>query len=131
MALSQDGFTFAGLTHHGDIIPAPAETPIVQGKFFGVQGEGNIVGERYGRDLICEVHLTGYASASALKAAIDTIRAKQGKLTGTITVTGNLAQAVTSATFLEVSELPPGVMKDASNVNGWHARCTLRWRKRN
>lgn len=130
MAISHDGYTFAGLTHHGDIVSPPAETPVVTGQFFGVKGEGMIVGERYGRDLMCQAHLVGYENAANLKAAIQAIRNKQGKLTGTITVTGNLAQTLQSCTFLEVQEPEPGAMYDASGVNGWHQQIVLKWRQR-
>lgn len=130
MALSHDGFTFADLTHHGDLISAPSETPVKTGQFFGVKGEGQIVGERYGRDMVCRVHLKGYANAAALKTAIQSIRDKQGKLTGTLTVTGNLAQTIASVTFLEIQEPEPGAMRDASGVNGWHQQCVLKWRQR-
>lgn len=87
-------------------------------------------GETYGRDVECRAHLFGYNSVALLKAAIGRIRDKQGKLTGTLTVTGNLAQTLSDMTFVEVIEPPPGARYDGSGVNGWHQEIILRWRQR-
>lgn len=131
MSLSHDSYTFESLTDHGDIVAqTPKELPIVRGQFFGVKGEGALIGETYGRDVECRAHLFGYNSVALLKAAIGRIRDRQGKLTGTLTVTGNLAQVHQEMTFVEVIEPPPGARYDGSGVNGWHQEIILRWRQR-
>lgn len=131
MALSHDGYSFESITDHGDLVSqTPNELPIVTARFFGVKGEAQLVGETYGRDVYCRARLFGYSTAALLKAAVANIRARQGKLLGTLTVTGNLAQSLTEMTFVDVIEPDPGAQLDGSGVNGWHQEIILRWRRR-
>jgi hypothetical protein len=131
MALSHDGYNFESITDHTDLVSGtPAQLPIVPGQFFGVKGEAHLIGETYGQDLYCTALLFGYNTAALLKAAVKRIRDKQGKLTGTLTVSGNLAQSHAQCTFLEVIEPEPGAQYDGSGQHDWRQRIVLKWRRR-
>eukprot|EP00913_Durusdinium_trenchii_P028459 g26687.t1 len=105
MPLSHGGYNFLGNTTHGDVVPAgPFELSDVRTKFFGVIGESEIRGEPGGRDLTCRMTLRGYASETALIAAFNEIASKANQLTGTLTVTGNLAKTFGNCTFKGVAK---------------------------
>lgn len=129
MTITQDGFNFEGATHHGDLVSPQAETPVVQGQFFGVRGEAHLVGEPYGQDIECDLTLTGYSTATLLKAAIARIERKKGQLTGAVVLTGNLAHTYPPMTFLDVRK-PTPAQYDGSGVNGWTQTIYLKWRQR-
>src|SRR5258708_6069914 len=87
--ITQDGYDFGGSSLHGDLVAAaPYELPIEFGQWFGVQNEAHIVGEQYGRPLVCDYTLDGFETSAALKAAIKAIDRKAGQLSGDVVMTG-------------------------------------------
>lgn len=131
MSLSHDGYSFLGVPHGTIVAETPFEMPIVLGQFFGVTGEAHIIGEPYGRDLSCELTLQGYASITALQAAIDALDARAGVLTGTLTetISGN-SRTFPQTTFIGFQQAPPGPFLDGSGVYGWVCFGRLLWRQR-
>ncbi len=90
---------FSGDTHN-DILPSgPFALSDSRAKFFGVIGEAEIQDQPGGRDLSCLTVFRSYATAQALKAAVDAVHALANQLTGTLTSDGNLAQSFANCTF--------------------------------
>lgn len=116
--------------YHGDIVVASDfEAEITAEKYFGVQGESHLVGAPAGRDLVCEYMLTGYASATLLGAAMQTISAQIGLLTGPVSILNvNLAGTFNNCTFMGYRTQPR--FYDGSGVNGWCVIGQLIWRQR-
>lgn len=128
MAISHDGYDFEN-QHHGDIRPtSPPRLQLVVAEFAGLDGESHLVGGLTGRELTCRYLMDGYASRTALKTATDAIHAQTGQLTGTITITGNLARTIPKCTFLGF--VHEEGRYDGSGVNGWFVRGLLIWRQR-
>lgn len=126
MSLSQGGFTFGGVTLHGDLLPSEWELRDVRGNFFGVGGEVEIRGERGARDLLCHFTLSGFATAAAALIAFKTIEAQTNRLSGTLTVTGNLAAAYGNCTFK--GAVRDRIVRDAA-TGTFLFRGVLRWRQ--
>lgn len=98
----------------------------------GVLGESHLIDEPKGRNLICEITFQNYATHDLLKADLDTLAAKSGKLTGTLSITlaGNTT-TYAKCTYVGVVIAPPGPFFDGSGVHGWVAFAALQWRQRN
>lgn len=129
MSLSQDSFAFESSSYHGDIVPGPWNPQIVVEEFFGVAGEAHLNGAWGGRDLRCDYDLIGYASSTALNAAILRIDAKINQLTGTLTIAGNISHSFPKCSFLGYERGP--MFLDGSGINGWCCFGRLHWRQRN
>lgn len=129
MPLSHDGYAFqSGIS--GSVEPYSPEVPMVIGKSFGVLGESHLIGSPYGRDLNCELTISGYASDAACQAAIADIHNRIGTLTGTLTNTVlGVASSYPNSTFLQCY-VSDGPRRDGSGVHGWFARLRLTWRQR-
>lgn len=131
MSLSQNGFSFLDAKHMPIVPGGPFELPVVNGQFFGVQGESHIIGEPFGRELFCDVTLDGYASTAALEDDLRTLDTKIGKLTGTLSETiGAGTRTFPLSTFLGYQTFPPGAFLDGSGQNGWVIMLRLVWRQR-
>ena len=91
-------------------------------------GEGHLIDEPKGQPIACRCTLHDYATHDALQDAIDEINSQAGKLTGTLTVTGNVAHEVAKCTFLGF-ELER-TFYDGSNVHDWTAFGRLHWIRR-
>lgn len=130
VSLTHDGFTFFG-HNHGVVVPGEYDVPVVPGQWFGVVGEAHIIGERYGRLITCRLTMDGYATPQALKADLDTLKTKIGKLTGTLSVVidGGTEQYA-KTTFINFQPDPNGHFYDGSNVHDWVLFVTLLWRQR-
>lgn len=127
MGITQNAFNF-GSNLHGDLIPAANFDPqVIVGQFFGVRGEAHLLGDISGRDLTCDFMLSGFGTSALLDAAIKTIEAQMGRLTGTVSLTGNIVTSQPNCTFLAFERGP--MMIDGSGVNGWLVRGRLRWRQ--
>lgn len=129
MTLSQDSYTFAGLTLHQDVIPEDThEAHNVIGQFFGVIGEAVILDSPKGRELSMTGTLVGYATYASLMTAFDAINAQQNQLSGTLTVTlAGSSHDYPNCTFKGATRERP--IKNA--VDGtWRLPITLRWRQR-
>jgi hypothetical protein len=129
MSLTHDGFTFFG-HDHSTVLADEYDVPVVPGQWFGVAGEAHVVGERYGRRLTCRLTMSGYASPAALKADLDTLKTKIGKLTGTLAVViAGGTEQYTKATFLGFRPAAPA-FRDGSGQHGWVQFLELMWRQR-
>jgi len=123
VSITHDGFTFghkAGVMQFG-----PVAVPIQIDRFPGLKGESIITGQPYGREFWCSYTLDGLTHSELLEALLDIDR-NAGQLTGTVTVTGNDAQAIDDAVFVGFERNGPYFV-DGSGVNGWVQRGRLRW----
>lgn len=131
MSITQDSTTLAANGQHGLITAiGPHEVPIAIGRWFGVEGESHIIGSRYGRELVCDVTFSGYASRAALQTALDLMSSYNGALTGTVTqsISGD-STTFNECTFLGFEAARPAFY-DGSGVNDWVMFGRLRWRQR-
>lgn len=127
MALSHGGFGFFGTTTHNDVLPTgPHDVSDVHAKFFGVIGESELRGEPGGRWLQCKMTLRGYSTAQLLISDFNTINSKVNKLTGTLTVTGNLAATYVNCSFKGATR--EKIIHDAATGN-YLCDIMLRWRQ--
>lgn len=108
MSVSHDSYNFGGSLVHGDIVEGPYELPVEVSQFFGVIGESHIPGYRYGREIFLDVQLDGYLTHALITAAIDAIKTKEGRLTGTLTIsTGSISRTLPKCTFVKFEHGPP------------------------
>lgn len=94
----------------------------------GLQGEGHLVDEAKGGDIVLEVTYYGYANEQFCRNAFRTDRAKCGKLLGTLWIN---TISYGTATFLSAQMLGDrfgnGVKLDGKN-NLVYCEAILRWR---
>lgn len=126
MSLSHDGFAFLSALHTRVEPETPYDIDIGVRQFAGVQGELHLVDETKGRNLFSLLTASGYATPALLEAALQTIHAKAGKLTGTLTADGT---TYVKCTFIGIEPIEPA-FQDGSGANGWVQRVRLRWRQR-
>lgn len=130
MSLSHDGYTFEDAPHKPVRHGSSPEPQIVIGQFFGVNGESHLIHPATGgRDLWCQILLSGYETTAAMQTAVETIEAKVGVLTGTLTETidGN-NRTWEQCTFLGI-DLPEDIFNEP-HQNWTHLDAVLRWRQR-
>lgn len=127
MALSHDGYNFES-AKHGAVEYGELETPLIVAEFNGVVGVSVIADEPKGQLLRCRAWIDGYASLTLVQDAVDAIQAKQGTLTGTLTVTGGAADTIERCTFSKFT--PERPFLDGSGVHGWVCRGILAWIRR-
>lgn len=129
MTLSHDGYGFESAPHDPVRYAGAPELQLIVRQFVGVLGESHDIGETQGRELVCRIRLDGYATTTALQAAIETLESKAGALTGTLTETiGGNNRTWEQCTFLGV-ELPRDIFNDP-NQNWTQLDAILRWRQR-
>jgi len=127
MSLSFAGLSF-GSHPHGPITAGPWDVQKVRQQWFGVTGEAHLVGRATGRQLSTWLHLTGYASHSALATGIAALSDYLG-VNGTLTITiGADTGTYTNVTFESFSEQEAPFL-DGSGVNGWQTRLQLIFRQ--
>lgn len=128
MALIHDGYGFEG-ARHGIVRFGPLETPLHIGRFNGVNGVSVIADEPKDQVIFCdEVWLRDYETQQGIKDAIDAIQLQQGKLTGTLFVTGPAELEVPKCTFASFEcELE---FFDGTGQHGWVCRGRLTWLRR-
>lgn len=118
-----------GVSVHGTPRIGQWDAPHVIHRWFGVVGEATFSGRNHGREIVLPIHLTGYASLTAILTGINTIQNARG-LAGTLTIDlgGGDAPTFANCVFksLELSEDP---WLDGSGVNGWQCDGTLIWRQ--
>lgn len=138
MSLLHDGYNFNSPPIHDPIVqPESPELQIVESVFAGVKGAAHLIGETGPNDLFCLAIYHNYNTKALLKADIDEIRGKVGKLRGTLTeVIAGSTLTYPQCTFMGITEIPPrggthsGAFFDGSGVHGWTQYTILRWRKR-
>lgn len=118
-----DLYVFACGDAHEIPPPAPRDQAIIVSRWFGIQGEGHIVGGKWGRDIACQGTYFGADTMQILVAAIDTDDSQE--LTGELFVN---SVSYGMATFLGVGATrPPQV--DGRNGK-WFTDVLFRWRLR-
>lgn len=110
--------------HDPPPIPSP-DPAIIAARWFGVQGEGHIVGGTWGRDLSLRALYRGYASYAALVTAFAADAAKVGALTGPVAIDG-VSHGNGTLTGVRMTDRP---MPDGKN-GLWFAPAVLTWRLR-
>lgn len=127
MALTQDAYLFEDC-EHGIVQEGPLLTPLIFGRFNGVNGVSIIADESKEQMIFCRAVLEDYADLDALDQALGALRFQQGKLTGTLTVSGAIAQEFPKCTFVgfEIERK----FYDGSNVHDWCAFGRLVWIRR-
>lgn len=127
MALEQDAYQFEDV-EHGIVQEGPLTTPLIVGAFNGVLGVSIIADESKEQMIFCRAVLQGYDDLPELDQAIGALRFQQGKLTGTLTVSGDIDQEFKKCTFVAF-ELERKFY-DGSGVNDWCAFGRLVWIRR-
>ena len=126
MTIAQGATTFGTL--HGAMNEGPWNMPIQTLSVPGAIGVSHLIDETKERQLSCPFRIHGYASYALCKAALDAVDAVNGKLTGTVTITGTLASTYTNCTFIGFDR---GQIKyDGSGQNGWWVEGRLVWIQR-
>lgn len=127
MALSHDSYSFEG-ARHGVIEFGPLDTPLIVVGFSGVYGVSVIADDHKAQPISCRAWIEGFETLQGLQNAIDEIHLRQGKLTGTLTVSGPAAQQIQRCTFAAFE--PERPFFDGSGVHGWVCRGRLTWLRR-
>lgn len=127
MALSQDGYSFEDC-EHGIVQHGPLDTPLIFGAFNGVNGVSIIADEPKAQPISCRAVLQDHATFEDLQDAIDALQYQQGRLTGTLTVTGTVAREFPKCTFAAFDV--ERVFKDGSGVHDWCCFGRLVWIRR-
>jgi len=134
MSLTHDeDYTYGGITLHSLIkTDGDYDMNIVTGQFMGVNGESHLIDETKGRVLSCTVMMTGYTTQSEIKSAIATIRAKKGKLTGTLTqdIGEATSQIYNDTTFISFETQEPFYDGKRNTTDKWCCKGRLTWRQR-
>jgi len=96
MSMTLDGFTF---THrHGKIVEGPIQQAFQVNSYPGTKGVSIFADRTKSRELSCEYTIDG-ASESQLYTALEAIDAEQGKLDGTLQITGTFSGSYSNVTF--------------------------------
>lgn len=127
MALEQDGFAFEDC-EHDTLLPGPLRTPLIIGAFNGVLGVSIIADESKEQPISCRCVLQDYDTLAELETSIDALRFQQGKLSGTLSVTGNLAREYQRCTFVAFDV--ERIFYDGSGVHDWCCFGRLTWLRR-
>lgn len=134
MSLTHDSFTFEAshLKHGLVLVDGDADMNVATGQFMGVIGESHIIDEPKGRNLSCRIVLCGYDTRTELESGFAAIRAKKGKLTGTLNQTIGSDEREWDDTTFTSFEITREPFEDgkASSTDKWCAFGVLRWRQR-
>jgi len=118
-------YTFLFGDYHTSPRRPTADPMLIVRRWFGIAGEGHIVGKTAGRDLRIRALYRGAASEAALQAAVDSEDAFSNELTGSLFI--NLINHG-PATFLGVSMIDDP-MPDGKN-GLWFVPAIATWRLR-
>lgn len=122
------GTLSTGYALHGSLKAGAWERSESVQTFFAVIGEYRMQGALHGRDLSTWCEPSGYANRALLQAAIDAVNSYQGD-SGTVICTIDSVSTTFANCVFQGFELEEEPWYDASGVNGWIVRGSLRWRQ--
>lgn len=107
MALIFGGTSFVGT--HGPVITAPSQLQVARTKFWGVNGESEIVGYRGGRSIVSELWLhNNYSTAEQVYNEMQAMDAAVGRNEDLIET--GISRIWYACTFMGFEEMPPGII---------------------
>ena len=130
MSLELAGQTLYGGYTHSGIHAGPWEMPVQIEGWFGVKGEGHIVGQSQGRDLTCDVDAIGYATEASLITAVSVIQnLPNTPLIGTLVITypSSSTASFPFTTFMRLDERDEPQFDAADGT--WWQPLTFVWRQ--
>ena len=122
------GSMSTGSAMHGSIKAGVWEYQKATQSFFGLTGEYIMLGRFRGRDITTWLWPSGYASLDALQTAIDTLNNDIG-VSGTMTWTFGAATTTYTQCLFEGFDIEEEPWLDASGVNGWQVKGTIKFRQ--
>ena len=135
MSLSHDGFSYLSAKHSTVGPISEPELQVVIAQFMGVAGESHLFGEVTGQALSARLTLE-YSTETLLMDAYKSLKAKLGKLRGTLSVVGASSTYTFEKTsfiscVMEPVDSEGNVMfKDGRSGGKWIAFVRLFWRQR-
>ena len=124
MAIVHNGVTFTGKAMPFSV--GTAEVAVQPIAATGVYGIGVLIGPPQGRPISCEYIFDGFATKALLTAAVNSVVAASGRLSGTLIRDGAAADQYPNCVFIGfVPSGPP--FYSAGGTTGWVQRGTLHW----
>lgn len=124
--ISGSFYAFEGIGTHSTPLKEDWEFRDQTESFFGVQGEQEIRDEVHGRNFRIQADFLGYATLALLEADLNTIDSKINKLTGRLSVNGQLYDNIVFKGFSRGStpQYMGGTNPGWGMIGGW-----LVWRQ--